>query len=292
MSLALSNVLSAGADFAINSYLSPKYANLDRFRAPGEPAPAFFSIWTPVFAGRIGYGLLDESERSDEAALWNHVVAATGFTYAWALANKRFYTMQAAMAAMTFATFKYRKALPEGDSLQSKAVRFTAEMGLGWLAAADMLIGAKNAARANGRAYSHREQDAVGLAEVAVASAAGVAGRIAGWKGVSAAAAWALAGIAVNKRSEKHVRAMAGVAAAGVVVDLASGVWRDWNAMTSASDDAVRETELANREAAKALAGDQDIAEGDQDIDGLVEIDVIPTADGYVVEETITALRH
>ena len=58
MTIPYANAIGSAADFALNSYISPRYARLDKdLQAPAQPAPAFFGIWTPIFAGRIAYGL-------------------------------------------------------------------------------------------------------------------------------------------------------------------------------------------------------------------------------------------
>jgi|GEM_PF-4897691 len=221
--MSYANVLSSAANAALNTYISPRYSKLaNRDRAPGQPAPPAFGIWFPIFAGQIAYGLLPKEQQSPEASIWNHVIAASGLTYAYTLVNERFYSMGAAMAVMTAATVMYRRALPESESPAAKAVRVSAEIGVGWLAAADSVVVAQNTRRMLGRSYTHREQDAIGLAEAAAVTGAAVAANhLLGWRGVSAAAAWALGGIALDRRSEKHVRVLAGVAAVGVMADLA-----------------------------------------------------------------------
>lgn len=231
--MSYANVLSSAANAAVNTYVSPRYSKLaNRARAPGQPVAPAFGIWFPIFAGQIAYGLLPKESQSDEATMWNHIIAASGLTYAYTLVSKRFYSMGAAMAAMTVASVMYRRSLPEAKSATARAVQFSAELGVGWLAAADAVVVAQNTRRALGRAFTHREQDAVGVAEaVAVTGAAVAANRLLGWKGVSAAAAWALGGIALDKRSEKHVRALAGVAAVGVLADLA---WKTLSSTTAA----------------------------------------------------------
>ncbi len=222
--MSYANVLSSFANAAVNSYVSPRYESRQSraFRPPAQPADPAFSIWFPIFAGHIGYGLLASEDQSNEASFWNHIIAVSGLTYASTLVSNRFYSMAGAMAAMTYASYKYRKALPESSSVGSRAVRFAAEVGVGWLAAADTVIVAKDARRALGRPLTHREKDVTGLLQTAVATGAAVAAnRVLGWRGVSVAAAWALGAVALDKRSERHVRAIAGVAAAGVLADLA-----------------------------------------------------------------------
>jgi hypothetical protein len=226
--MSFANVLTSTANAALNSYISPRYSRgeMQLSRAPGQPAPPAFGIWFPIFAGNIGYGFLSEEDQTPEASFWNHVIAATGFTYAYTLVSSRFYSLGAAMAAMTGASFMYRRSLPVGDSVGSRAVRFAAELGVGWLAAADMVVVAQNTRRALGRSFTSNEQHAIGVGEAAaVTGAALVANRLLGWKGVSVAAAWALGAIALDQRSEKHVRAVAGVAACGVLADLALTVF-------------------------------------------------------------------
>jgi hypothetical protein len=225
--MSFANVLTSSATAALNTYISPRYSvrAANEARAPGQPTPPAFGIWFPIFAGNIGYGLLPADEQSSEASLWNHAIALAGGAYAWALVRSRFYSMGAAMAAMTFASVMYRRALPSAASPGGRAVRFASELGIGWLAAADSVVVAQNTRRVLGRPYTHREQDSVGVLEAAaVTGAALAANHILSWKGVSVACAWALGAIALDSRSEKHVRMIAGAAAACVVADLARSV--------------------------------------------------------------------
>lgn len=223
MSNSYANILTSAADFAVNSYISPKYAKLDRkIKAPGTPLPAAFTIWTPIFLGRIAYGFLKDKDRSLESSNWNHAISATGLTYAGALASERYYSMEVAMLAMTYASYKYRDSLPESDSTSAKAVAFAAELGFGWLLAADGLISAKNKQRLAGRKFTHAEQDIVGVGQAVLAAGGAIAANhLKGWSGTSVSAAWALGAIALDKRSEKHVRTIAAATAVGVLADLA-----------------------------------------------------------------------
>ena len=272
--MSYANVLSSVANAGVNTYISPRYSRLaNRARAPGQPVAPAFGIWFPIFAGQVGYGLLADEDRSSEASVWNHVIAASGLTYAYTLTRSRFYSMGAAMAAMTFASFMYRRTLPASDSLASRAVAFSAELGVGWLVAADAIVVAQNTRRALGRKFTHREQDAVGVGEaLAVTGAAVAANRLLDWKGVSVAAAWALGGIALDKRSEKHVRAVAGVACAGVLADLALKVFGS----------------VSSRSALKAAGADFEDFNDDFEEFTVVEDTFIPP---NIVIEEITTFR-
>jgi drug/metabolite transporter (DMT)-like permease len=221
MDFPIVNALASGANFTVSSIISPRYSQVaNRDRAPGQPAPAFFSVWTPIFAGQIAYGFLKPSERSDEASLWNLVIAGSGFAYAYTLVNRRFYSMQAAMTAMLIATAMYRKGLKPSRSRTSKFVKFTAEMGVGWLAAANLIVASQNIKRLKKTDFSEAEANIVGATEtLALTGASLAANRAHGWAGVGAASLWALTGIVFDKRSKPSVRAMAGVAALSVVAD-------------------------------------------------------------------------
>jgi hypothetical protein len=229
MSIAVTNVLSSTANAALNTYISPRYANLaNDKRAPGQPVPAAFGIWFPIFAGQIAYGFLPEEERSAQSSLWNHAIQASGGTYAWTLVNEKFYSMQGAMGAMTFANYMYLRQLPKPSTAMGRAVGFAAELGLGWLVAADLIVSAQNGQRWLKRDFTHNEQDLVGASQaLSLGAAAVAANRLKRWNGVSIAAAWALGGIALDKRSKKHVRVVAGLTAAGVLTDLALRVFSD-----------------------------------------------------------------
>lgn len=247
--MSIAGTLAPAADFALNTYISPVYSKqANRARAPGQPTPGAFAIWFPIYAGRVLQSL--NSDLSEQATVWNNAIALTGFGYAWSLVSRQFLVMQGTMLAMNGAMFMYRRALGESSAAGAadKFIKFTAELGVGWLAAANLIVAAQNTRRTLGRPLTHREQDSVGAAEaIALTGVAVAANRVLGWSGVSAAAAWALGGIALDSKSEKHVRTLAGVAAVGVLADLALktfGGIRESDAI-SAADEMEDDTDFA-----------------------------------------------
>ncbi len=216
MSLA-TNIGSAVFATLPNYLTSRGHDDQNQFRSPAQPKSFFFvPIWNTIYAGLNVFSLRSSRPEYAKAQNWYRANCILNGLSAYLAKQENKKLDLINDLGILGTAVGYRMQLPSGELKGlDQFIRWSAELYVGWMAAANVLVGSQLIRQRKNWLGTEKVQARTnGLASIAGLTAAGVAvERTVAWKGALAAIAWGMTGAAIEKRNSGAVRTAAGIGA-------------------------------------------------------------------------------